>query len=90
MSLLPRVTTRFKRDYKKAVKQGKDLAKLDSVMEYLVEEKTLPANLSDHALSGDYKGYRECHVSPDWLLMYNIEKDEIWFVRTGSHSELFG
>ncbi len=59
-------------------------------MEYLVEEKTISANLSDHALSGNYKGHRECHISPDWLLMYHVKEDEIWFVRTGSHSELFG
>ena len=82
-------TTQFKRDYKLQQKRHNDLNLLDDVMKILVKEEPLPAKNRDHPLQGDYKGYRECHIEPDWLLIYKVEDDGIYFVRTGTHSDLF-
>ncbi len=84
-------TSAFKKDYKKAIKQGKDISILDSIIRKISNEETLDEKFKDHSLVGNYKGYRECHISPDWLLIYSIQKDVLILVlsRTGSHSELF-
>ena len=83
-------TTQFKRDFKRVKKSGLDLAKLASVIRLLASDDTLPANLRDHALKGDWKDYRECHLAGDWLLIYQLPDDQtLLLVRTGSHSELF-
>ena len=83
-------TTKFKKDYKKASKQGKNLRKINRIIEgYLSLEKPLPAKYKDHSLGNNWKGYRECHVEPDWLLIYQINDDGLQLTRTGSHSELF-
>lgn len=86
-------TTRFERDYKKMLKQGKDIDKLDEVMEKLAKEEKLRERHHDHPLtdSRNYKKRRECHIEPDWLLIYKIDKEgeAIIFERTGSHSDLF-
>ena len=86
-----RFTNQFKKDIKLAQKQGKDIEKLFSVVNILANGKTLPAKFRDHDLTGDYKGCRECHIEPDWLLIY--EKDSglliLMLNRVGSHSELF-
>lgn len=86
-----RFTTQFKKDVKLAQKQGKDIDKMFSVVEILASGEPLPAKFHDHDLTGDYKGCRECHIEPDWLLVY--EKDNGLLVlmlnRVGSHSELF-
>ena len=81
----------FKKDYKKALKRGLDDKLLKEVVTILAEGGTLPEKYRDHALSGDYKGCRECHVQPDWLLIYEIINDELVLIlnRTGSHSDLF-
>lgn len=81
----------FKKDYKKCQKQNRDLKKLEAVITLLAEEKPLPAFYSDHPLQGTYTGYRECHIQPDWLLIYKIEKNVLLLTlsRTGTHSELF-
>jgi mRNA interferase YafQ len=91
--LTPKYTVRFKKDIKKIKGSGrKDLKKLKDVMRMLIEEKPLEARYSDHPLMGNMKGHRDCHIEPDWLLIYMIDKDNksIVFTRTGSHSELFG
>lgn len=83
-------TSKFKKDYKKVSKQGKKLEKLNKIIEnYLVLEKPLPVKFKDHSLSNNWQGYRECHIEPDWLLIYKIDDNGLQLVRTGSHSELF-
>ena len=81
----------FKKDLKLAKKQGKNLDKLFDVVEGLANGETLEAKFRDHDLSGDYKGCRECHIDPDWLLIYEIFDDVLVLLlnRVGSHSELF-
>ena len=87
-------TSQFKKDYKKAIKGGCNEADFRKVLEYLVEQKSLPEKYRDHQLSDskNYKNVRECHIYPDWLLIYRIQKDVLILelIRTGSHSELFG
>ena len=86
-----RFTNQFKKDIKLAQKQGKDIEKLFSVVDILASGEPRPAKFRDHDLTGDYKGCRECHIEPDWLLIY--EKDNglliLMLNRVGSHSELF-
>jgi mRNA interferase YafQ len=82
-------TTQFKRDTKKQRKRGKDLGRLKGVIELLIGGGELPANLRDHALGGDWKGWRDCHIEPDWILIYKLMTDELILGRTGPHSDLF-
>ncbi len=82
-------TTQFKRDLKKLKKQGKDLSKLLEIITLLSKEDSLPANHFDHNLTGNWQGYRECHISPDWLLIYQTDSVELYLARSGSHSDLF-
>lgn len=84
-------TTQFKRDLKKAQKQNKNLDLLNKVLQQLAEGIPLPEKNRDHALTGNYAGCRECHIQPDWLLIYEIAGDTLflYLTRTGSHSELF-
>lgn len=81
----------FKKDYKKIVKRGYDVHLLETVIDLLVEQKPLPEKYRDHNLIGNYSGCRECHITPDWLLIYEINEDELvlYLTRTGSHSDLF-
>ena len=81
----------FKKDYKRIKKQGYSIAKLETVISLLAEEQQLSESYRDHALKGNYDGFRECHIQPDWLLIYRIEKDRLVLIlsRTGGHSELF-
>ena len=82
-------TSQFKKDYKKVQKQNKDSEKLKLVIEKLLNETTLEQQYKDHNLSGKWKIYLECHIAPDWLLIYKKTADSLILVRTGSHSELF-
>ena len=84
-------TNQFKKDLKLAKKQNKDLDKLFEAVSILANGGTLDAAYRDHALTGNYKGTRECHIEPDWLLVYKIEKEILLLklIRTGSHSDLF-
>ena len=84
-------TTQFKRDLKKAQKQNKNLDLLNKVLQQLAAGIPLPEKNRDHALTGNYAGCRECHIQPDWLLIYEIAEDTLflYLTRTGSHSELF-
>ena len=81
----------FRRDYKRIVRRGYDVRLLENVVQLLADEKPLPEKNRDHALSGDYIGCRECHITPDWLLIYQIYEEELYLLlsRTGSHSDLF-
>lgn len=87
--LRPRFTGAFKKDRRRAGRRGKDLDKLDTILYRLVNEEPLEPRFRDHKLSGEWEDFRECHTEPDWLLIYRIEGDEITFVRTGTHSDLF-
>lgn len=73
------------------VKRGYDIKLMEDVIALLAEQKPLPAKNRDHALSGDYSGCRECHITPDWLLIYEIDEGELilYLMRTGTHSDLF-
>ncbi len=84
-------TNQFKRDLKLAEKQGKDTERLFRVVERLANGETLEPKYRDHDLTGNYKGCRECHIAPDWLLVYEVVEDllVVMLYRTGSHSELF-
>ena len=87
------LATQFKRDLKKLVKQRKNKDLLDSIIEQLQNEESLDPKNKDHNLSGNWNGYRECHITPDWLLIYKVIKDDcvqlLRLSRTGSHSDLF-
>lgn len=91
--LRPEFTGQFKKDYKLAIKRGCDPNKLSEVINLLVNEQPLPEKYRDHMLvtSRKYKNMRECHIEPDWLLVYKIERDILILklIRTGSHSDLF-
>lgn len=86
-------TGQFKKDYKIALKRGCNVSELEKVIGLLCEEKTLPPKYKDHALvnSRNYKNVRECHIEPDWLLIYQVVHDSLLLklIRTGSHSDLF-
>lgn len=88
--LEPKPTAKFKRDLKKAKKQGLDLAELWGVVGLLCERATLPERYRDHPLSGPWDGYRDCHIRPDWVLIYRAKEDELVLslARTGTHSEV--
>ena len=83
-------TTRFKRDYKLAKKRGQNLDLLQDIILKLADGEVLPPKNRDHALTGDWSGFRECHVTPDWLLVYKIEEDilVLTLTRIGTHSDL--
>lgn len=82
-------TSQFKRDYKKIKKQNRDLNKLKIIIRILASGEKLEPKYRDHQLIGEFKGYRDCHIEPDWLIIYKKTSDNIIFERTGSHSELF-
>ena len=79
----------FRKDVRRAEKRGLDLAKLADIVDLLVEEEPLPRKQRDHALSGQWKGTRECHIAPDWLLIYETDDETVTLRRTGTHSVLF-
>ncbi len=79
----------FKRDVKVAKKRGKDMEKLRVLLILLIEEKLLPAEYLDHPLKGNWTGYRDLHIEPDWLLIYRISGNDLYLVRTGSHTNIF-
>jgi len=79
----------FKKDVKKQKKRGKDLDKLKAVVDLLVAREILPDRCVDHSLSGSWSGWRDCHIGPDWILIYKVTEDTLTLGRTGSHSDLF-
>lgn len=87
--LKPKFTKSFGKDIKKLKSANKNFEKLKYITEKLIKEEKPEPRFRDHKLAGNYNGRRECHIEPDWLLIYKIEDDVIIFERTGSHSELF-
>ena len=87
----PVYSNRFKKDVQLALKRGKRLDKLTAVIEMLCAGKPLPEPCKDHALAGVYAGFRDCHVEPDWILIYRIEHNQLQLIlaRTGTHADLF-
>ena len=85
----PNYTTQFERDLRLLQRRGKDIEKLKQVLTALINEEPLAERYRDHPLKGNYKNRRECHLEPDWLLIYKLNDDEIIFERTGAHSDLF-
>ena len=85
-------TRQFRKDYKRVKKRGYDISLLENVIQTLLEEKTLSEKYRDHTLVGNYAGFRECHILPDWLLIYAVKQDTLVLTtsRTGTHSDLFG
>ncbi len=84
-----RYSTRFRRDFKVCVKRGCDMELLQRAVDILRIPDQLPPKNRDHSLTGDYVGHRECHLSPDWLLIYKQDGEELLLYRTGTHSDLF-
>ncbi|MBR6536903.1 MAG: type II toxin-antitoxin system YafQ family toxin [Lachnospiraceae bacterium] len=84
-------TGKFKKDLKTVIKRGYNMKLMDEVVTMLSNGETLPEKNKDHALVGNYVGKRECHITPDWLLIYEIDNGELilYLTRTGSHSDLF-
>jgi mRNA interferase YafQ len=80
---------KFENEVVKANKRGRDIEKLKEIMKLLTQEKQLPPKHRNHKLKGEYSGYWECHIEPDWLLVYKKTETHIIFARTGSHSDLF-
>lgn len=87
--LIPFYKKQFSKDLKRALKRGKSAEKLKIIMAQLIEERPLAIRHRDHSLKSDYADCRECHIEPDWLLIYLIQNQNIIFVRTGTHADLF-
>lgn len=87
--LIPVYRNHFEKDLKRVLKRGKDLEKIKAIIRMLVNKETLTAKFRDHPLKGNYNDRRECHIEPDWLLIYKIDKNLIIFERTGTHADLF-
>lgn len=87
--LKPSFTKQFDRDLKRMIKRGKEKEKIKFVISRLINEERLESKYDDHKLIGNYEGRRECHIEPDWLLIYMLDKEMIIFERTGTHSDLF-
>lgn len=87
-----KTTTQFKKDYKLAIKRGLKIDLLEKIVQSLADGIPLPEKNKDHALTGNWVGHRECHILPDWLLVYRVEDDVLVLslARTGTHSDLFG
>lgn len=86
-----RPTTKFQRDLKRVQRRGYDISLLTAVIKKLADGEPLPEKNKDHNLSGDYSGCRECHITPDWLLIYELSDGDLilYLTRTGTHSDLF-
>lgn len=82
-------TSQFKRDVKRQIKRGKDPKKMIRLVERLLAGQPLPSRYRDHPLRGPWKGRRDCHIDPDWILIYRRTEDELLLERTGNHSDLF-
>jgi mRNA interferase YafQ len=85
----PKKTGQFKKDYKRMEKRHKDMSKIDAAITILINDGTLPPEYNEHKLSGDWDGWLECHIEPDWLMIYAYSDTRVTFERTGTHSDLF-
>ncbi len=81
--------TQFKRDVALNIKRGKDMSKLKTLMTLLIEEKPIPPEYKDHPLKNNWRRHRDSHIEPDWLLIYKIDGNDLYFVRTGTHADIF-
>ena len=86
---LPAYSGQFKRDVRQALKRGKDMNKLKTLLALLIDGTPLPGACLDHPLKGDWREFRDAHIEPDWLLIYKIDGDTVRFERTGRHTDLF-
>jgi len=86
----PVPSNRFKKDVELTRKRGWDLSKLTAVLDSLINEEPLPDRCRDHPLKGEWQGFRDAHIAPDWLLIYAVQDDELLLARTGSHADIFG
>ena len=84
-----RLATAFKKDLKRSTKRGYDRSLLEAVVDTLRRGDPLPAARRDHPLKGEWHGWRDCHIEPDWILIYRIDGDELLLARTGTHADLF-
>lgn len=82
-------TNRFEKEVELAKRWGKDTRKSRAVIELLVHRRSWPRELNDHPLRGEFKGYRDLHIEPDWLLIYKADDKDLWLARTGSHADFF-
>jgi mRNA interferase YafQ len=82
-------TSQFKKDLKRIQKRGKDLSKLKEVVSVIATSGVLDERYRDHSLSGKWSGSRDCHIEPDWILIYRLDDEDLFLERTGSHSDLF-
>lgn len=82
-------TRQFKKDIKCMQKRGKDLAKFKAIIDLLAAEQPLPPKSRDHKLGGNWTGRRDCHIEPDWILIYRLTETELLLERTGTHADLF-
>lgn len=89
MTLEINIMNACRRDIRKLQRQGKNLEELYAAVEILAEGNALPDKYRDHNLTGNWRGFRECHIRPDWLLIYRVVEQELQLTRSGSHSELF-
>ena len=85
----PEFTNRFKKDIKRQKKRGKKFGKLEQIIAEICETGTAPTQCRPHNLIGNWSGYTECHIEPDWLLIYTVQVETVTFYRTGTHSDLF-
>lgn len=85
----PSYSTQFRRDVKRVEKRGYDMGKLRAVLQLLMDGSPLPARLKDHALKGNWKGWRDLHIEPDWVLIYWADGAQVRFERCGTHADLF-
>jgi len=85
----PIFTSKFRKDVKRLDRRGKRLSKLSDLIDFLKGHGDAPEYCRPHNLSGDWDGYRECHIEPDWLAVYTVEQETVTFHRTGTHSDLF-
>ncbi|GHV86821.1 addiction module toxin, RelE/StbE family [Spirochaetia bacterium] len=90
--LILRAATQYRKDYKLAKRRGLDMSLLETVIQTLLDEKPLDPKHKDHPLIGNYSGFRECHITGDWLLVYTVDKGQLILTtaRTGTHSDIFG
>jgi mRNA interferase YafQ len=85
----PVISSRFKRDVKRMERRNKDIGKLREALLQLIDGLPLPARYQDHPLTGDWKNFRDCHIEPDWILIYKIDGNDLHLVATGTHADLF-
>jgi mRNA interferase YafQ len=81
--------SQFKRDAKRMENRGKGMAKMREVIRLLIDGNLMPPQYKDHPLTGDWKHFRDCHIEPDWVLIYKVNDNDLYLVATGTHSDLF-